>query len=166
MNNIELLPNDIIIGFDPGESTGVVRATYLGNKVFRTDAAHVIMFDDLRFKRLDEEMLLRPKYVLYETFRLYKKSAKSLVNDEFIAVQMIGNIQSAADKWHIKPSQIIKQGAWAQKQKDMEMEILKGHEIVKKSSHTISAYKHIRYFLLSNGYSSKRNQELYHSGQV
>ncbi len=75
-----------ILVFDPGDHTGWIHRSDDG-----TLSGGTILHDVKRIA--DTIHLCKPDIVVYETFRLYAKSAQSLINNDFYTCQIIGVIK-------------------------------------------------------------------------
>lgn len=137
-----------IISIDPGVTTGVVIARDLDfDKETYTISAYEVAWAARKnlYTTLQE---LGPKalYALViEDFRLYADKAKDQINSDFPAVKMIERVTVYAEMLGVE-ARIVMQGAALRQ----SVQINPAHyQALRRSKHTQAAYKHLRYFFLS-----------------
>lgn len=132
----------IVIGFDPGETTGVCIFEQEGND------ARPIKYDNIKFLELLPwlEDAPKPDVVVIEDFQMLPHKAQALIGSRFETIQAIGMIKSYRHKHRaeqIMQSPIIKKIAekWTQTPPP------KNH----KEGHWVDAYNHAMYYMINNG---------------
>lgn len=143
--------DNCLISFDPGMSTGYVVAS-VSQKSFTPTHAGVIWWEH-RFVEICE--LLedhRPFHIIVERFALYPHMAQHMINSEFEAVQVIGNIQACAYYQEYDPNQHISTVPASVK---TQVKVLKEHRFIldkiqPNSPHIYDAYKLLRYWWIYN----------------
>ena len=86
---------EFAVAIDPGQTTGVVVCTWRDSKSFQVVLSEEAIWKE-RIDVLDRILrnTLVARVVLVEDFRLYKAFSKTMVNNRFEAVQVIGNVQA------------------------------------------------------------------------
>lgn len=152
-----LLPAQNLIAFDPGVTTGYCIAKYIGGREFLVIRAGQIAWED-RFAMIRNLLELREKpfdHVLVESFRLYRHKAQQLVNNDFPSSQLIGVIEFIC--WEHGSLYCVHQQPASVRQ---NVQILEHHRaFLIDQPHAQDAYRHIRYFVLTNAGSSREATE-------
>jgi hypothetical protein len=151
-----------VLGIDPGETTGLVEAR------FDDDGFHVVHAVDVtwenRFSLMyylycgtpRQGLLIEPPdIVIVESFRLYAHTAHSQIRSDFPSVRIIGMVEAFLYNYPCKipceHSEIVFQPASSIALVAIEKE----HGMVLGSAHMIDAYKHVRYFYITQWRSGK-----------
>lgn len=141
-NNLET-PPEILVSFDPGKTTGV--AVFVDGAV--TEFFDVKIEDmPFWFRQLEVDYKDKPVTIVYENFKLFKWKSQQQSGSTMEASQVIGQIKAAAafNKWDIyDQSPQIKPIA----QKWSKAVPPSNHKL----SHSIDAYNHGYYWLVSKG---------------
>lgn len=139
----ELLPGDMILGIDPGGTTGLLLAKYNEGFDFDVLAAIDIPWNE-RWDVAGNIIQLRPAHIVVERFVLYKHKMVDQINSDFPSVRVIGIAELAW--WANCPdSTWIEQPASERK----NVEILPQHRpLFAKLHHAKDAYMHVRYFVI------------------
>lgn len=137
-----------VVAFDPGETTGCVVGYWLGGKdISITDVALIPWAD--RFAQTGELLkLYTPDYVVIEDFRLYHHRMESQIGKDFPSVQMIGIILTYCFQLGYLDS-VTKQPASVRSSVKIADEHLL---MVGSSPHVQDAYRHLRYFIITQLY--------------
>ena len=150
-----------VLGFDPGETTGLVEAR------FDDDGFHVVHAVDVawenRFSLMyylycgtptQGPLVELPDIVIVESFHLYARKAASQIGNFFPSVRIIGMIEAFLYTWPCEyphEREIIFQPA----SNISLVAIQPEHGMMLGSAHTIDAYKHVRYFYVTQWRSGK-----------
>lgn len=130
-----------IIAFDPGRTTGIIKAIRVGRKQFYIDSWDEVKLD-LFPEYLHQLMLSDFNTVVVEDFRLYAHKSDAQINNDFPSVQAIGMIKMVCHL-HCR-KEIVFQMASAAKGVGLEPDVLKAI----RSPHVRDAYRHIKYYIL------------------
>lgn len=140
---VPIEPGAMIVGIDPGETTGVCQIRYGGSRVFEVISAVALPWE--RRFRLDE-YISGMDYVVIERFSLYASHKDTMVNNEFPSVRIIGIVdyicylRNLDDRMYFQPASVMG-----------NVKVLPEHEkYIPPGEHARDAYKHIRYFILVN----------------
>jgi hypothetical protein len=139
-----VLPGQYLIAIDPGQTTGVCTARYLGGRVFQVLHCKSVKWDD-RFK-IGLGLTASISHVVIEEFRLFGHRAKEQTNSVFPSVRVIGMVETCMylhgilDRLHFQQPGQMK-----------GVEILPGDEVyMDGTEHTKDAYRHMRGYILRN----------------
>lgn len=137
----------LILSFDPGATTGCAVAEHLSGKEFQLLQSLEYPWQD-RFKifNLIYANRTRIKAIVIEEFRLFanKTTLHSQINSEMPSARVIGIIELAAQLSKLdcitfqKPAQRLQVGVQPEHK-----------PLIKRSRHTIDAYLHLRFFVLT-----------------
>ena len=144
-----------IIALDPGETTGAIivhiegKNPESGRWEFTPTWAGEITWDN-RIEGLralfERTVDLNVLALVVEDFRLYRHAARSQINSDFKPVQVIGAIQVLADEYGLLDLYVTQPASSRSKVK-----VLPHHRpIVKGSAHMQDAYRHARYWIVTN----------------
>lgn len=151
-----------VLGFDPGETTGLVEARF-DDDGFHVVHADVVTWED-RFSLMyhlycgmskQGPLVEPPDIVVIEQFRLYAHTAHSQIRSFFPSVRIIGMIEAFLYNYPcaipceraslvLQPASCIALVA-----------ILPEHTQFLHSKHSMDAYKHVRYFYETQWRSGK-----------
>ena len=137
----------IIVAFDPGKTTGVVRARLTGARSYSLVDAFQVAWED-RFTVIRNTLLDQkypPEMVVVEDFRLYPHAAVHLINNSFPAVRVIGIIEAYCYEAMIA---VDFQTPSMRKSTIVPDE---DRAAVRSLKHSLDAYLHLRYWVLLNG---------------
>lgn len=138
----------IVIGWDPGRTTGVCAAMADRDRPsgFRVLESTIVEWPN-RFSRIRGLIeLYRPTTTIIERFVLYKHAAKDQVGSEFPSSQVIGIIEAYLFMTGL--AMPIYQGAYQIAGKP-PVQILEEHAgILGHTEHHKDAYKHVRYWFV------------------
>lgn len=139
-----LRAGELVVGFDPGLTTGVCALRYGG------DGVHSITVEqsaeiawDARLQQIGA-YVASADHIVVESFRLYAHKATAQINNSFPSAQVIGVIDVYA--WlYIKLERIVEQPA-----SDIaRTQVLPDHRaLIGASEHRKDAYKHARLYIL------------------
>lgn len=149
-----LRDNSYIIAFDPGRTTGLVVAYYYNDGHFEIVRADEIRWRD-RFEKTKKivyeyaynmvDTHSRACAIIIEDFKLRKDKAIEQAGDDMPSSQVIGIIEAYADLYgslHLIKKQMPSVTS--------RVAILDRHvQLLGSSEHMKDAYKHIRYFIVS-----------------
>lgn len=151
-----------VLGIDPGETTGFVEAR------FDDDGFHVVRAADVtwedRFSLMyylycgtphQGPLVGLPDIVIVESFRLYAHTAHSQIRSDFPSVRIIGMVEAflymPPGYYPHEYENIVFQPASSIALVAIEKE----HGMVLGSAHMIDAYKHVRYFYVTQWRTGK-----------
>lgn len=134
-----------LLALDPGNTTGVAifqDAAFLRADEIKTDTLPVAA--DALKKLLDD---VRPRYVVYESYRVYKWKAEDHVHNDLHTPKVIGVIETLCHLYntpaHDQTAQVAKQFVTDDKLRAWDLWI-------KGKRHSRDACRHGAYFLLFN----------------
>jgi hypothetical protein len=135
--------NDMIVGFDPGVTTGVCVVQYLGGlDAFALTSVAEIPWS-ARFSAV-QAVLAHADHIVVESFRLYASRAQDQINNSFPSAQVIGIIDTWAWMYN-KYEKIVEQPA-----SDIGRTVVLPQHLAAigtGSEHKKDAYKHVRRFI-------------------
>ena len=139
----------VALAIDPGLSTGYVVARTTPH-FFKPTHSGVIWWEG-RIKVLNQLLIThKPQHIIIERFALYGQMAKKMINSEFEAVQVIGNVQALAfiHDYNVETDISVLPAAVKG-----AISVLKEHRSLlakPKSNHVDDAYKLLRYWWIYN----------------
>ncbi len=137
-----------VVAFDPGVTTGYVSAKWTGDKDFDLYDVEAITWGD-RFSQIKN--LLRfstPDYIVIEDFRLYHHRMESQIGKDFPSVQVIGTIQTYCYEMDYQYRIVMQPASVRSSVKIADEHLL----MVGSSPHVQDAYRHLRYFIITQLY--------------
>lgn len=151
-----VLPNQLVLGIDPGSTTGLClcRSTD-GGRDFTIENSWIVPYDD-RFSISRTLASIRPHHIVIENFRLYRHKAESQINNEFPSVRVIGAIEQAC--WDLE---FMARLNFQMASELSGVQIREEHEgSIGKSEHHKDSYKHARVYILTHQSKNKTNWPL------
>lgn len=147
----------IIIGIDPGQTTGIC--------IVQTDKEpvggfHILVADDYEWEDrfglagLIKKSIKALSTVVIESFNLYPVAAKgqAAIRSSFPSVEMIGIVSYAC---HINEIELVRQPPSVRSR----VTVLPEHkEALRGLHHAVDAYKHVRYYLVHQAHLNKQPQ--------
>lgn len=140
-----LTPGEVIFAIDPGGSTGICVGRYDARHEFTIFDAWTVPWAE-RFGIRESLSLHMPDRVVVESFRLYAHAAQEQINSDFPSVRVIGMVEAFLHDFHWLDRLTFQPPSVRQ-----NVEALPQHRsLVNKTAHTLDAYRHLRFFVLSN----------------
>lgn len=132
----------IIIGFDPGETTGVCVLVVEKDKGdgFVADAFTIAWQE--RFEIIELIAEYPEAVIVAEDFRLYEAKARSQINSRFPSSQIIGIIEAAVFVSRGSVNVVYQMASCISRVQVLEMH----RPVIPHSPHMEDAYKHARYY--------------------
>lgn len=139
------LPNtdDILISFDPGETTGFVVSRYIGGKSFGILVYGSFQLADSPSTLLSLFARFLPDFVIYERFMLYPNKAKALAYNEFPSCEVIGQIKFMLHNYGIDSNYVAVYNAADR----LNTSLADEHKYYTLPEHVIDAYLHMSLFV-------------------
>lgn len=151
-----------VLGIDPGETTGFIEARFNDDDFQVVRAADVTW--DNRFSLMyylycgtpeQGPLVEPPDVVIIESFHLYAHLAPSQIRSDFPSVRIIGMVEAFLFNWPCQWPHIFG-GLVLQPASTISLvAILSEHGKMLGSLHMIDAYKHVRYFYVTQWRSGK-----------
>lgn len=134
-----------ILSIDPGFTTGYAVGELAGPRIFRLIEVGELEWEQ-RFDLLSIIYTIQPSMCVMEDFILYKDKAEAQINSRFPSAKVIGIADLVC---HMFGIDVAMQPASTMK----SVSILEADKLtVGSSPHMQDAYKHLRYYVLLNGY--------------
>ncbi len=143
-----LQSGDIVVGFDPGLSTGMCVARFfpqlpLRFEILRSD---VLMWDTIEAatKHTLEPKAHQPRIAIVERFTLYRHKAQDQIGSSFPSAEVIGIIRTWCFLFGLE---MVRQPASVLERVGIPAEHAPQ---IMRSPHARDAYGHVRYFILDD----------------
>jgi hypothetical protein len=151
-----------VLGIDPGETTGFVEAR------FDDDGFHVVRAADVtwenRFSLMyylycgtpqQGPLIEPPDIVIVESFRLYAHTAHSQIRSDFPSVRVIGMVEAFLYNLPCCRPGVFEDIVFQPASSIALVAIEISHRDLVRTVHQSDAYKHVRYFYITQWRSGK-----------
>lgn len=151
-----------VLGIDPGETTGFIEAR------FDDDGFHVVRAADVTWENRYSLMYYLycgtpqqgplvgpPDIVIVESFRLYAHTAHSQIRSDFPSVRIIGMVEAFLSMLPCCTPGEFENIVFQPASSIALVAIEKDHGMLLGSAHMIDAYKHVRYFYITQWWTGK-----------
>jgi hypothetical protein len=141
----------IIISFDPGMTTGYAIGRKTEMRVFELVGAGQFGWLD-RFQTCQDLLTNHiPTLVVAEDFQLFEHAKNSQVGSRFPSARLIGTLDFLC--WQLGIAFVLQPPSVRKMVEDIK------HDVDKGQPHALDAYRHLRYWMLTNGDRYLRRME-------